>query len=232
MHFSMTLKKTSFNARHFIIPVFIFIHFHAKADSTNVATSRVEFLMNISNTLSRFTGNGSVRTVFEEPFLMGLKITNKSKKMALRIGINFYASTIEEENTGVQRISTINSWAPLIGVEWRRHLSKRFEFYGGIDGRFYNDVNKTESHSVAGGTSFSTAFRNIQRGWGAGPFCGFVFNITPRVSLLTEANIYINYLRTTREFASDGTNFEYFEDKYSTTVSPNAPSSLFLLVRF
>jgi hypothetical protein len=232
MHFFMTLRKPSLHIRHFIILVFIFIQFHAKADSTNVATSRVEFLMNISNTLSRFTGNGNVRTVFEEPFLMGLKITNKSKKLALRIGINFYASTVQEENTGVQRTSTINSWAPLFGIEWRRHLSKRFEFYGGIDGRFYNDVNKTETRTVGSGTTFITAFRNIQRGWGGGPFCGFVFNITPRVSLLTEANIYINYLRTTREFASDGRNFEYFEDKYTTTVSPNAPSSLFLLVRF
>lgn len=107
---------------------------------------RLEALMNISNTLSRFAGNTPRQTVFEEPFLLGLKISSKSKKSALRIGINFsYLNTNEDDLSGISRNSHISSWAPLIGYEWRRDLGGGFEFYGGIDCRYYYDINNTST---------------------------------------------------------------------------------------
>ncbi len=203
------------------------------ADSTNISKSRLEILINVSNTLSRFTGNGTIQTVFEEPFLMGFKITNRSKKAALRIGINFNVSNITEESPGTSRVSDINSWAPLLGYEWRRKLGNRFEFYGGVDGRYYYYINRTRTSNINNFSIISsTEFRTTQNGFGFGPFCGFVFNLTPRVSLLTEGNFYLNFIKINRSFANDGSNFETFEDKYITSISPSAPSSLFLVVRF
>lgn len=61
----------------------------AKADTSRIKLSRLEVLMNVTNSISRFTGNGIKQTVFEDPFLFGLKLTNLKKSCALRLGINF-----------------------------------------------------------------------------------------------------------------------------------------------
>lgn len=204
----------------------------AKADSTTIKKSRLEILMNVTNSISRFTGNGIQQTIFEDPFLFGFKITNLNKTMALRIGINFNVNRSSEDLNGTSKVSTINSWAPLIGFEWRKKLSKRFEFYGGIDARYYYDINESKTTNFGFGINNSTIFFNSQKGWGAGPFCGFVFNITPRVSILTEGNIYVNFINVQRKFSSDGgENFTTFEDRHLTSISPSAPSSIFLVIR-
>lgn len=205
------------------------------ADSTDVRKSRIELLMNISNALSRFTGNGNSQSAFNEPFLVGMKITNKKKTRAFRLGTNFSISKVTEDLSGTNRISQINSWAPLLGYEWRKNLGKRFQFYGGVDVRYYNETNITDTRTPNTGGSpgvLTSVFKDISNGGGFGPFCGFVFNINEHVSLLTEANFYVNYIHKVRTFSSDGSNYETFENSYSTTVSPNAPSSIFLLVRF
>jgi len=204
------------------------------ADSVRVSKSRIELLMNVSNALSRFTGNGNSQSVLNEPFLIGMKITNRTKTRAFRIGTNFSVSKVTEDLNGTNRTSQINSWAPLVGYEWRRNLGKRFQFYGGLDARFYNETNITDTRASdpMSGSLLTTVFKDISNGGGFGPFCGFVFNITKNVSLLTEANFYVNYIHKVRTFSSDGSNFETFENTYSTTVTPTAPSSIFLLVRF
>jgi hypothetical protein len=231
-HFDpMILRK-----KHVLLIMIAGFSLLARADSTDIEEptryKRLELLMNVSNTLSRFTGNGTVQTVFEEPFLIGLKITNKAKTSGLRIGINFSVNKSSEDLNGITKTSDINSWAPLLGYEWRKYLGYNMEFYGGVDGRYYNDRNRTETRSFNGTTDNITVFNTLQQGWGGGPFCGFVYNITPRVSILTEANVYLNYIRKTRNFSTDGTHYETFEDKYTTNITPNAPSALFLVIKF
>lgn len=205
------------------------------ADSLQASNSRIELLMNMSNALSRFTGNASSQSAFDEPFLVGMKITNSKKTRAFRIGVNFSVAKVTEDlNNGNNRVSQINSWAPLLGYEWRRNLGKRFQFYGGVDARYYNETNITDTRlsNPSGGGVLTNVFRDVSDGWGAGPFCGFVFNISNHVSFLTEANFYINYIHKVRSFSSDGTHYAVFENSHSQTVTPTAPSSIFLLVRF
>lgn len=204
----------------------------AKADTSRIKLSRLEVLMNVTNSISRFTGNGIKQTVFEDPFLFGLKLTNLKKSCALRLGINFDINKSNEELNGTSKVSTINSWAPLIGFEWRKKLGNKFEFYGGIDARYYNDLNETKTVNAFPSPSGSTIFNNSQIGWGVGPFCGFVYNLTPRVSILTEGNFYVNFINIQRKFSSDGgANYTYFEDRNLTSITPVAPSSIFLLIR-
>lgn len=194
---------------------------------------RIEALMNISNTLSRFAGNTPRQSVIEEPFLLGLKISSRNKNSALRIGINFaYSSNEENDVSGTTRTSQISSWAPLIGYEWRRNLGSGFEFYGGVDARYFIDINNTSTISFLSSGTSQTHFRNRLSGFGAGPFCGFTFAITPRVLLLTEANLYVNFVNSTRQFSADGGKFDTFEDKNATNFSPTAPSSLCIQFRF
>jgi hypothetical protein len=188
-------------------------------------------MMNITNAISRFTGNENVRTVFEEPFMMGLKISNRSKTSAIRIGINFQVNRSTEELTNTTRTSRIESYAPLLGYEWRRSLGNHCEIYGGIDARYYNDLNKTETVSINNGIRTSSVFRNSQQGFGGGPHCGFQFHVSPRISFLTEGNFYINIINSRREFSSNGAPYETFENKQVTNFSPYAPSALFILIR-
>lgn len=204
----------------------------AKADTTTIKKSRLEILMNVTNSISRFTGNGINQTIFEDPFLFGFKLTNLNKTLALRIGVNFDVNKSTENLNGSSKVSTINSWAPLIGFEWRKKLGNKFEFYGGVDARYYNDMNETRTSNAFSGSFNSTIFNNTQKGWGAGPFCGFVYNITQRVSILTEGNIYVNFINIQRKFSSDGgANYTIFEDRNLTSITPTAPSSIFLVVR-
>lgn len=203
------------------------------ADSTNIAKTRLELVLNISNTLSRFTGNGAAHNIFDDPFLIALKITDKPKKKAFRIGFNFSVSNTEENLNGTSRRSVINSWAPLLGYEWRKNLGNRFQFYGGIDARYYDDKNKTTSttFSQSGGQS-TTEFLTRESGFGGGPFCGFLFSITPRISISTEGNLYVNYLHKVRKFTDVNSSPQIFEDKFTSNLSPAAPSALFLIIRF
>ncbi len=225
-------------SKYLFLLIFFSCCFAVKADdSTDIEPEikyrRIEALMNVSNALSRFTGNGNVQTVFEEPFLMGMKISNRAKTAAIRIGINFSISNITEDLNGISKVSNINAWAPLVGYEWRKELGYRFQFYGGVDLRYYNDINRTETRTPTGfGTTSVTIFKTSQTGWGFGPFCGFAFHLTPRITFLTEGNFYLNYIHKLRSFSGDGTRYETFEDKYVTSLSPSAPSALFLLVRF
>jgi len=232
----MTCQITFRKLKYLIIILLSGVSLSLKADSTDMEETsyhRIEGLMNVSNAISRFTGNGGSKTVFEEPFLMGIKITNKTRTSALRVGFNFSVSKVSEDLNGISKTSNINAWAPLLGYEWRKDLGYNFEFYGGVDARYYNDINRTETRAInsSGGTSL-TIFNTSQKGWGFGPFCGFVYNITPRISLLTEGNLYLNYIRKVRNFSSDGSHYETFEDKYYTNLSPSAPSSVFLVIRF
>lgn len=218
----------------FLLCTFLMLVLNAHADSTHVSHSRIELLMNMSNALSRFTGNANSQSAFNEPFLIGMKITNRKKNRAFRIGTNFSVSKITEDLGGTNRISQINSWAPLVGHEWRRNLGKRFQFYGGIDARYYNETNSTDTRTSnpIGSGVVTSVFKDVSSGWGFGPFCGFVVNISNNISLLTEANFYVNYIHKVRSFSSDGSKYDIFENSYSTTVTPSAPSSIFLLVRF
>ena len=225
------------NYKYLFLLLLTCVSFSAKADSTDIEPEesyrRIEGVMNISTALSRFTGNGPTPTVFEEPYLFGIKFSNRAKTSAIRIGINFSVNKVSEDLNGISKTSNINAWAPLLGYEWRLDLGYNFQFYGGIDARYYNDLNRTETVTpMTPGNPNITIFNTSQTGWGFGPHCGFVYNFTPRISILTEGSMYLNYIRKVRNFSTDGANYETFEDKYITSMSPVAPSSLFLLVRF
>jgi hypothetical protein len=236
-HFGHYESPMFLKNKYFMLFLLFGMTLYAKADTTDVEPEivyrRIEAMWNISNTLSRFTGNGTVQTVFEEPFIVGLKLSNRAKTSAFRLGINFNVTKTSENLNGISKTSNINSWAPLIGYEWRMDLGYNFQFYGGMDVRYYNDLNRTETvTTIDPNPPLINIFNTSQEGWGFGPFCGFVYNITPRISVLTEGNFYLNYIRRVRNFSADGSTYEVFEDKYVTSVSPVAPSSLFLLVRF
>jgi len=216
----------------FLLITLCFFTPKAQADSTSIIYNRLEVLMNVTNSISRFTGNGINQTIFEDPFLFGLKLSNKNKTHAIRLGVNFNVNRSTEDLNGTSKISTLNSWAPLVGYEWRRKLSPKFEFYGGLDARYYYDINETNTTNFFSSLNISTIFNNTQKGWGVGPFCGFVYNFSPRISILTEANFYVNFINIQRKFSNDGgENYTYFENRNLTSISPTAPSSIFLLIR-
>ncbi|MBS3915076.1 MAG: hypothetical protein KG003_11285 [Bacteroidetes bacterium] len=188
---------------------------------------RFEFALNITNSISRFAGNGA-KNVTEDPYIIAVKWTNKKQNLALRLGFNQFYNTQTTDLFGGSRTSREWYFSPLIGIEKRVQLDKHFMFYFGLDGRTGTKKNTTVSF-----------FNNFGRqeiiedetSYGAGPFCGFAWKINPRVMLYTEANFYINYKLVKRQY-DDGMTKTILENSKKITLNPVIPTSLFLAVNF
>lgn len=198
---------------------------------TEVKKSRIEFLMNISNAISRFAGNGPLMKVDEEPFLFGLKYTVNEKKGAIRLGLNMLYKRTNDNLNSTPRSTIDNSWSPLLGYEFRKPLGNKFEFYWGGDFRYYSISSKTYTRTSSNPTiNTYTSYNN--NGFGVGPFCGITFKINEYISLQTEGNLYFNQVKVLREIRINSDPTEVLENKIVNSLSPIAPSSILFVIKF
>lgn len=118
---------------------------------------------------------------FENPDLLILKIKKNNTAFRAALGVHFSKS--EENGDKNTSIST----GARIGFEKQKDISKRWQYYSGVDLRF--SYNK-------GGTNFFGD--NVKSTfYGLSPLLGFQFRILPNLVLQTEANITFGYTKTT-----------------------------------
>lgn len=198
----------------------------ANSDSTHVKRRRVEFALNITNAISRFSGNG-VKNILEDPYLMALKFQSKSGNSAWRAGFNQFYSSQRTDLFPGSRVSSDMYFSPILGHEWRIHLDNNFMFFYGLDGRMAWRNGQVQSSTDSG----LLTINYVEKASGIGPICGFAWKINHRVMLYTEANFYVNYQTVKRTF-SDGASTTVLENSAMYTVSPVIPTSIFLSINF
>jgi hypothetical protein len=195
-------------------------------DSTAEKVRRFEFALNITNAISRFSGNGP-RNVNEDPYLVALKYKSRNENRAWRLGVNQFYNASRSELNSINRTTSDMYFSPLIGHEWRVHLDHGFMFFYGLDARASIRKEEVNTSGFAGNDVIASTEKAI----GAGPLCGFGWKINKRLILYTEANYYVNYRTVYRTYTSPG-GFTLLEDSEKYMLTPVVPTSIFLVVNF
>jgi hypothetical protein len=214
--------------KKFLLSIVLIISVWNLHASDSIPKWKFEFVLNITNAISRFSGNG-VRNINEDPYMFALKLRNKTNQHAFRLGINqSYTSQKTQLFPGERRTRDFYI-SPIIGHEWRKHLDRHFMFFYGIDVRagFRNGTVEI----VDGGLGATQIISSEERGYGVGPFCGFVWKVNKNISFFTEANLYANRNNTYR-YIDDGISRTVLEDSHKWVFTPVVPTSLFLSVTF
>lgn len=193
--------------------------------------TRFEFSVNFSDVVARFTGNKNLIFQPDDPFLVMVKITDKNKKRAYRLGTNANYQTVVDF-TGQQNRRTRTEALNLnTGYEWRKKIDKKIEIYTGADVRYFKSKEETTSTFFSSmGAPSSTLFDSRRTGFGASYFVGFVYNFTSRVSVFTESHLSFNSFDTYRTFSSNN-NTEILEDKITNHIQVIVPMAIHLLIK-
>lgn len=216
------------------LSLFVAAAITSKAQVDSLPSGRAEVFLNISNSLARFTGNQGNNAFLDAPFLVGVKVRSKNNRRAFRLGLDFNVNNSSGFQNNLNTETTEQYYVANIGYEWRRATLQKFEFYFGADIRYYNFTRETRSEifNPFGGIS-SSLFNTRNNGPGAGAFLGFVWNITPRISVFTEGSLAYYAINNYREIKELGSPIkEVLEDRIVHQFSPLAPNSLFFLFKF
>jgi len=216
--------------------LFLFIfsaNSYAKIDS--LPQKKLEVFLNISNSLARFTGNSSDGIILDAPYLLGLKLRNKKGTAAWRFGTDFNLLD-NSGNTGAVFSETREQYlSGNFGYEWRKKTLSKFEFYGGIEARYFEVTRETSAFSTdpLTGSLQESIFYTRNNGPGAALFLGFNFNITPRITFFTEGSLAYFALNNFRSFKNAGDPVtDVLEDRIIQQFRPIAPNSIFFLYKF
>jgi hypothetical protein len=138
---------------------------------------------------------------FNVPYAPIYQITYKRhfEKMSLRVGVGGNISADEVANNAINEIIK-NSRSLLnyrIGVEKPINLSKRWNFYYGIDFKQGISNDRADFNYQNGGWRIGSDSKSST--FGVSPLFGIEFRITDRIALQTEANFMAYYLKTTNQ---------------------------------
>lgn len=197
-------------------------------DSTSAKASKVEVFMNVSDALGRAVGNSTSSSFINDQMLFGVKVIRSYDK-AIRLGGNFRVTTTGNFIGSTERITRENFYSVFVGLEKRKELSSNLSYYYGIDVRYYllNSSNQTIFNSFEYSSSINISA--TENGPGLAPLLGFKWQITPRISLFTEASVTAQYLFVDR-FLEDETGKTTLEDKNELRVLPVMPGVIFLSI--
>jgi len=150
-----------------------------------------------------------------------------SKISRLRMGVNILSSLSSDEFVGFES-RTLDNWSVNLrmGFEQQRFLAEKFEVYYGWEvGILYH---LTKSEIIFDFDSIVNT--NNRYGVGTGPYMGFQYHFTDRISVYTESNIYFEY-----NFQEQ--KLENFGDDQNSSVSSFTldhflPNSLYFAIAF
>lgn len=185
---------------------------------------QAEIFFNVSDALSRATGNSISANFLHDPILFGAKFLKKDGNKALRVGGNFKFIASEELGFGFDRFAKDEYYSVGIGFEKRKNIGIRFEYYYGIDLRY---LEFTSTSKTFGSNASESVFFAKQNGPGLAPLFGFKWNFSKRFALFTEASISANYINTYRYVNNDGIK-SVLENKLEASFLPTMPGAIFL----
>ena len=183
-----------------------------------------EILFNVSDALGRATGNSNSGTFITDPILLGAKILRENSSNALRLGFNFRYVGGDEIGTNFQRVSKDEFYSFAAGIEKRKRISPKFQYYYGLDLRYFQLSTASTALFSRGGTE---VFSSVKNGPGVAPVLGFRWDFAERFSLFTEASLSIELINNYR-YVTVGGFKTVLEDKLETTLRPTAPGVIFI----
>lgn len=211
-----------------IIVVFIFLCFH----TWEASAQRKEVSFNTTNVISNIfslSDQGdlidphslSIRFIKPDGEDDGAKITR------LRMGVNILSSLSSDEFVGFES-RTLDNWSVnlRVGFEQQRFLSKKFEVYYGWEVGLAYQLTKSEIIFDFD----SIVNTNNRYSIGTGPYMGFQYHFTPRISVYTESNVYFEFNQLTQEFQNFGDNQNSSEASFS--LNHFLPNSLYFAIAF
>lgn len=120
-----------------------------------------------------------------------------------------------------------------IGFGYYKNLTSKWSLRAGIDARFHNYEASSNSFFVTEtGEDVNTTNITTIRQRGVSPFFFLQYHIGPRVSLATELTFLLSTSTFTENIESDLTEFSSTLIKEETFNRLEAPTALYLIVRF
>lgn len=178
---------------------------------------------------------------FYSPYSATYQITYKRhfKKFSTRIGIGgtTYSEDVDNDISEEVFKRTNQRINYRIGIEKPIELSKRWNFYYGIDFRHSISNDKNDFNFQNGGWRHGSDRKNSVIGFS--PLFGVEFNISERIALQTEANFIAYFLNSTNQpiitQVSDNPSFEMpstdFEENKSRGTAFSVPNFLVLTIK-
>lgn len=140
-------------------------------------------------------------TQFGAPYAPIYHLTYKRhfEKMSLRVGVGGNISADEVTDNAINEIikNSRSLFNYRIGVEKSMNLSKRWNFYYGVDFKHLIDNGRTDYSAQNGGWRIGSDRKSSRLG--LSPLFGIEFRITDRVALQTEANFMAYHLKVTNQ---------------------------------
>lgn len=204
----------------FFLPFLVYCQ--TKFDERNIF---FEPFYDVSNALSKATGNRSTSDVISEPNAMGFRILMKEKNLALRFGTNFKYS-LDKDLIDSRNVME-NTLSLGFGLEKRKDLSSKFQFYYGVDFRYYYLRDRVTSFTQDG----SFTIDDQSEGFGFAPILGIRWNINDRFALMTEGSFAFQLLNGNRVTTNIDGNMATQNLGGMYTLNPTLPGSILFVFR-
>ncbi|MBL7818631.1 MAG: hypothetical protein JNL70_26765 [Saprospiraceae bacterium] len=202
--------------------------FAQKKEATNKNFTN-ELGLNVTNLLTDLLGNNN-RTDAGQYLLSYKKELKDNKYLRLGATVNF---SLSNQNTQFFSTELRNqNFQFRIGRETRQELSKRLQYYYGLDGII--GYKAEESVGVTSTSQIKQTDKNFIVG--GGPLLGFQFALYERLLIGTEGSFYVAYNVSSTDFdqLSIGGGSSVIPPKKSTGINAqtNLPKFLFLILKF
>lgn len=217
----------------FIFSTFIGIFAANAQEATLVEGKRNEHQIGLNATqfFKQFINFGGNANIPISPYLFSYKILNRKNLLAFRSGLGL-AIAQNKQNTD-QSTFTGNSIAldGRLGFEKQFNLHKRWDVWAGFDVPF----NLLNEKSSTNNPNFDRVTLTNRFNYGYGPVFGIQWNITNRISLFTEASLYVFHGKekvTINESNNSESPFESSTTLNTFSMQFAAPTSVHFNVKF
>lgn len=197
-------------------------------DSTMV--DRKELSININNFVAQYLSFSDTNSSISDPYTIMLHAPIEGFDAYLRLGLGIDVNYNNEKNefdgmTTDERSNSGLSTDFRFGYEYRKMLNSRFRMHYGQD--FLLNLNYFNSTSDQN-SSFESKGQGF--GLGLGPVLGLSFLFNDRISIWTEASLYVTYSRFSQESSFNDQSLDT-QISNNVLVNINEPLSIYLKIK-
>ncbi|MEO9531670.1 MAG: hypothetical protein ABJG68_12895 [Crocinitomicaceae bacterium] len=159
-------------------------------------------------------------------------------KLALRERIGGYYNSSQGFSNDTNQIkSTYSQLAINSGIELKKQLSKRWQFYYGIDFGYALSGNNNYTEYGVAPYNYESTIKSTTNAFNASPLLGIRFKISPNISLTTESALNCTYSSSNQTYSIiypnlPNNNIDSKNESTSFNTNISAPIYLYLNISF
>lgn len=185
-----------------------------------------ELGLNVSGAVGTFLQNRT-DSVYSDPYAILLKYVRN--RVGVRFAAGYSFNTIKQINAIQARVDGLHRLDWRLGVDYFHNINEHWRLYYGAD-FLMGSVNGNKQFSE-GDNIYRVDIKENMRG--AGPILGIQYHLTPKISLQTEAALYLMGSNTRKTYFNNARpDLVYKENEELFRVLPGIPRSIALVVRF